>query len=67
MKRPPVSIFGQALRRWRGPRKQSEAAYVLAVPLRTYQSWEGGQRQPATVCRSCVAQRMEKNPVTVQP
>ena len=57
--------FALRLRQWRGQRKQLEAADVLRVPLRTYQSWETGLRMPLKVCRGCVLARMQDSQVSI--
>lgn len=51
--------FAKKLKSWRGRRYQKEAADVLRVPLRTYQSWEAGVNEPANVCKQCIGQIME--------
>lgn len=51
--------YGLKLKQWRGNRLQKEAADILGVPLRTYQSWEHGKNEPAATCKRCVAKILE--------
>lgn len=54
------SLLPDELRKWRGHRRQKEAASALGVSVRTYQNWENGVNAPAKVCGNCLRKKMKE-------
>lgn len=50
--------FNKELKKWRGKRRQKEAAEVLKVSLRTYQNWEQGENTPGSLTLAELRRRM---------
>lgn len=53
-----ASEFAVTIRNWRGRLYQKEAAAILGVSLRAYQSWEQGEHQPVKSHKELLKQKM---------
>jgi transcriptional regulator with XRE-family HTH domain len=58
--------FSERLRKWRGKRRQKEAAADLDVTLAAYRKWEYGKRTPKKITLAEIDRRMISNPDTTK-
>ena len=63
----PSNSFAERLRAWRDGRYQKEAAALLEVPIRTYQTWEQGACVPTEYVQRFVEGFMRDHPMTPPP
>lgn len=54
--------FNERLKKWRGKRKQHEAAFLLSAPIRTYQQWEQNRSTPSKYAIAEIERIMKENP-----
>lgn len=54
--------FALRIRKWRGNRTQSVAAYILKADIETYRNWEYGRAEPAGYAMELLAEKMAANP-----
>lgn len=60
----PEESFKNRLKKWRGKRKQYEAAALLMAPIRTYQNWEQDKSTPSQWAIAELERIMEAHPET---
>lgn len=56
-----MALFKDEIKRWRGLRRQKEAAEDLDIPLPTYRKYEYGKRTPGKLAMVELRNRMERH------